>query len=550
MGTLGNTRANPVVVEIPVNATGTRPGSGPDKRELFSEETATVLVFPDGAVIRLSAAVATGQLIFLTNTKTKVEVVSQVVGKRVHRPTSCYVELKFTEEIAGFWGVEFPENAAEAVHTSEQGSNHEQKESAEKKSVTEAVSSAEPIDDRGSAVTELPTDKEVDQLRDEVETLRRQLNNMKKAEDAAKTVASMAEAVRATVPLTLPGAAPPPLVNDAPANTMAVAEQVKAAKAPHVPMKLPIPVKARIDPEQEVIDQLLPRPELDFSKAPDPSLRRDPNDPFAIYKPTRVRVGKSTVALLAVAVVLVVALGAWKFGILGSLFGGARKSSAATEFVKPVSAVTVPVTPSNANAPSGSAGHGTSTSTSSAPPVVAPPAANAAVPDDLASRELSKADVGSVNEGNGKANNWTIPAEPSNKEVERKSAGGREVLKHGTFVARKKTADESAVAASAKPAEVQPAGDDEPVVPAKLLKEASPVYPPWAMRNFITGDVRMTAEVDEKGRVRNMEVVSGPKALRAAAIEAMKQYQYAPATKNGKGVASQVRVTIKFWFIP
>jgi protein TonB len=70
------------------------------------------------------------------------------------------------------------------------------------------------------------------------------------------------------------------------------------------------------------------------------------------------------------------------------------------------------------------------------------------------------------------------------------------------------------------------------------------------MRNFITGDVRMTAEVYEKGRVRNMEVVSGPKALRAAAIEAMKQYQYAPATKNGKGVASQVRVTIKFWFIP
>ena len=38
-----------------MNATGHAPGSGPDKRELFSEETATVLVFPDGAVIRLSA---------------------------------------------------------------------------------------------------------------------------------------------------------------------------------------------------------------------------------------------------------------------------------------------------------------------------------------------------------------------------------------------------------------------------------------------------------------------------------------------------------------
>ena len=96
-------RANPVACEIPVNATGTRPGSNPEKRELFSEDTETVLVFADGGVIRLSAAVATGQLIFLTNKKTKVEVVCQVVGKRVHRPTSCYVELQFTEQMAGFW---------------------------------------------------------------------------------------------------------------------------------------------------------------------------------------------------------------------------------------------------------------------------------------------------------------------------------------------------------------------------------------------------------------------------------------------------------------
>src|SRR3974390_3461685 len=115
LGALGSMRTTPLAVEIPVNATGTRPGSAPDKRELFTEETTTVLVFPDGAVIRLSAAVATGQLIFLTNKRTNIEVVSQVVGKRVYRPTSCYVELKFTQDIAEFWGVEFPKKAAEPV---------------------------------------------------------------------------------------------------------------------------------------------------------------------------------------------------------------------------------------------------------------------------------------------------------------------------------------------------------------------------------------------------------------------------------------------------
>jgi TonB-like protein len=59
-------------------------------------------------VIRLSAAVADGQLLFLTNKKTGKEVVTQVVRKRSFRPTSCYVDLEFTEASPGFWGIEFP----------------------------------------------------------------------------------------------------------------------------------------------------------------------------------------------------------------------------------------------------------------------------------------------------------------------------------------------------------------------------------------------------------------------------------------------------------
>src|SRR5215831_17745327 len=100
----------PVALEIPVVATGARPGPAGSKRELFSEETVTVLVFEKGAVIRLSAGVADGQLLFLTNKKTGKEVVTQVVRKRSFRPTSCYVDLEFTEESPGFWGIEFPKS--------------------------------------------------------------------------------------------------------------------------------------------------------------------------------------------------------------------------------------------------------------------------------------------------------------------------------------------------------------------------------------------------------------------------------------------------------
>jgi len=94
-----------------VVATGARPGRTGDKRELFTEETQTVLVFEKGAVIRLSAAVADGQLLFLTNKKNGREVVTQVVRKRSFRPTSCYVDLEFTEASPGFWGIEFPKTA-------------------------------------------------------------------------------------------------------------------------------------------------------------------------------------------------------------------------------------------------------------------------------------------------------------------------------------------------------------------------------------------------------------------------------------------------------
>lgn len=101
----------PVALETAVVATGARPGRTGDKRELFTEETQTVLVFEKGAVIRLSAAVADGQLLFLTNKKSGKEVVSQVVRKRSFRPTSCYVDLEFTEASPGFWGIEFPKTA-------------------------------------------------------------------------------------------------------------------------------------------------------------------------------------------------------------------------------------------------------------------------------------------------------------------------------------------------------------------------------------------------------------------------------------------------------
>jgi TonB family protein len=103
-----HTRPQPVALEIPVTVNGARTVEGSDKREPFSETTKTVLVFGHGAVVRVSSPLAAGQLVFLTNEKTKKEVVCQVVKSKSQGSTNGYVELQFTESAPGYWGMRFP----------------------------------------------------------------------------------------------------------------------------------------------------------------------------------------------------------------------------------------------------------------------------------------------------------------------------------------------------------------------------------------------------------------------------------------------------------
>jgi TonB family protein len=112
----------PVAVEVPVTVNGARTVDGSDKREPFSESTKTVLIFGHGAVIRLASLVAPGQLLFVTNEKTKKEVVCQVVKSKNYRTVTGYVELEFTEPAAGFWGMRFPTDRVSPAPATSTGS--------------------------------------------------------------------------------------------------------------------------------------------------------------------------------------------------------------------------------------------------------------------------------------------------------------------------------------------------------------------------------------------------------------------------------------------
>src|ERR1700739_1266740 len=107
------TRPQPVALEIPVTINGAHTVAGSDKREPFSETTQTVLVFAHGAVVRVSTSLAPGQLVFLTNEKTKKEVVAQVLKPKPGASTNNnYIELQSTEPAPSFWGLRAPAGPA------------------------------------------------------------------------------------------------------------------------------------------------------------------------------------------------------------------------------------------------------------------------------------------------------------------------------------------------------------------------------------------------------------------------------------------------------
>jgi protein TonB len=96
----------------------------------------------------------------------------------------------------------------------------------------------------------------------------------------------------------------------------------------------------------------------------------------------------------------------------------------------------------------------------------------------------------------------------------------------------------------AAPAAALPVGGD--VKQARLISSVPPSYPILAKNQHIAGDVRVDALIDASGRVTTMKVVSGPTLLHQAAMDALRQWKYQPATLNGNTVPMHLTVTIQF----
>jgi protein TonB len=440
---------NPTAAEFQVNAAGSRPKAGGTGRELFSEDTETVLIFENGAVIRLLATVTPGQLIFLTNLATKEEVVCEVLRKRLLRPAGCYVELQFTEKKKGFWGAPPAPKAA--------------------------TNGPETVD---------PSKKPLETLVSEVQEL------------LAKKPAPVTATPSAEAGATASKEASAPAAAGRGENRAPSEEQEKKVA----------PVESN-----DSIDELLPKPELDFSNVPSGVKKHDPT---LLRKPIPEIGAKSRKVMWTM--VLLIALGA------GARYGHWL------DFL--------PQTKSARVTPTGKA--------ESVPPPVPNEAAtkNEGAPATNGAKEKLGAGV-------EKARTETNPELPAVRASESAGEKATEPGANGDGARKGKSETSATVKAGESPNGGESVGEG-PTVAAKLTRSVNPVYPAEAMRSFITGNVKAEVVVEPTGHVGEVRVVSGPTQLRASAVDALKQYEFTPATRGGKAVASKVTMTVKFWFNP
>ena len=105
------------------------------------------------------------------------------------------------------------------------------------------------------------------------------------------------------------------------------------------------------------------------------------------------------------------------------------------------------------------------------------------------------------------------------------------------------------IPASGPPA-VQPDGPilvGGDVKPPEKIYQPQPAYTEIARKARIQGVVIVQAIIDKQGGVTNVKVLKGlPMGLEEAAVDAIKQWKFKPATLNGKPVTVYYNLTVNF----
>jgi protein TonB len=84
------------------------------------------------------------------------------------------------------------------------------------------------------------------------------------------------------------------------------------------------------------------------------------------------------------------------------------------------------------------------------------------------------------------------------------------------------------------------------VADGMIIHKTPPVYPKFAQEAHISGKVVLKATITKQGAIEGVQVISGPKILAPAAVDAVKTWRYRPYLLDNSPVSVETSITVVF----
>jgi TonB family protein len=578
----GHLRADAVSLEVPVKVHGSRitevVRDVTPHTEPFEEQTSTMIVFPQGAVIRMSTTVTVGQMLVVTNQKTRQDAICRVVKVRTFSNLQGYVEVEFTHKQPGYWNVYFPSDGP-ALGKPAQTTLVETPTPIKTAPVAPASENSWAPAPAPEPVVQKPVEPESFSPAVEPPTITSPVNVARKLAAPFISIGSQEEVQPAATTITAKPVTPRLEVVTKPAaqvkSSSSSVVEFPAAAPVQVPPAIPstnlpadtasestaeaaaVAALSSAAPVRSTFGSLSGGASLNVSHAESAvvseSLLFSSDATSAEHKP-----GNNWMLIAACIAGLFVA------GVGGMIyFRGQSSNPSVNPSNRPV--VTQPANEIAAN---------------TAQPVVSSPTSSS--PSTNSSRETAASVRPSiVVNGNAPVETHDAPVSVNHTSASAKQSEPRVTndMMNATLnshpVSSQRTAGGQADAAPTVDAMTPPpvsennaltgigsSGMASPPAPElrpdgavkiggevkqpRLLFSTLPIYPALAKQSNTQGDVVVRATIDKTGHVAHMDMVSGPVVLRQAALDALSRWKYEPSKLDGQPVSVQMLVTIKF----
>jgi TonB family protein len=605
-------RADAVSLEIPVKVHGSLvsniSSSAAQQAQPFEEQTTTIIIFPQGGVLKMSTAVSAGQVMVLTNLKSRQDAICRAIKVRAYGKDQSYVEVEFTSPQSGYWGVYFPTDGPGEAKTQQQQPAATPPAPAQ---ATPALPGPTPVSAAQNApeVSWAPAAALIPPVTKEPETgVRAEAPQTAALPTRPPSPTKLPESSFASIGTkeeVLPAAsstrAPRATYGDSSAvgSWSADTDISEAIDALIVPTSSTDKASPRTTPSERssavaerTADAPLsayasPRASNSFSPETESPM---PRQMFGVMldsaapvseKPSRGRSGKMWMPIGIVAMLVIVAGGAYYYHsyVLAGSTRLAPATSAAYVASEQPSITQSPVSQSTA-ANSGGAQPVPDQSTAVQLPDSAAPSGTTS---DFEGESSSKAPESTGKSGgfepfaprreasSASSGTQAVSATPPKQSVAIPSTAGvlktRPVAAHHSNLASAGPAPTLDAGGSAvepngslsglsapapnlpappKPVPSGPVRVGGKIQPPRLVSSVLPAYPSLAQQAGVKGTVVIDTIIDKDGNVSKTSVISGPELLRQAALSALRQWKYEASQLNGQPISVEMIVSIQF----